>query len=95
MAEENKRVIGGRILRESPPPPCFCVSRGNKGITVEFLGSRGNKGLTRAVASGGCLVASKRRVEEGVVRVVRVPDEFAGRVEMAREQRPLNMTGGA
>src|SRR5271157_6003573 len=26
-----------------PPPPCFCVSRGNKGVTGEFRGCRGSK----------------------------------------------------
>jgi len=29
-----------------PPPPCFCVSRGNKGVTGEFRGCRGNKALS-------------------------------------------------
>jgi hypothetical protein len=27
-------------------PPCFCVCRGNKGLTGEWLASRGNKGVT-------------------------------------------------
>ncbi len=27
-------------------PPCFCVCRGNKGVTGEWLASRGNKGVS-------------------------------------------------
>jgi len=69
---------------DTPPPPCFCVSRGNKGVTGEFRGCRGNKGVTGAVASDEWLVASNRSADEGV-----------GRSEMAREQRPLSIASGA
>jgi len=45
---------------------------------------KGNKEVTEEVASGGWLVASRRRVGEGV-----------GRSEMAQERCPLSMTDGA
>jgi hypothetical protein len=33
-------------------PPCFCVSRGKKALTGDFLGCRGNKGLTGILGAG-------------------------------------------
>src|SRR5208337_275180 len=40
--------------------PCFCVSRGNKGLTGEWPASRGNKGV------------SARKSEEKTKRMVKV-----------------------
>jgi len=68
-------------------PPCFCVSRGNKGVTGEWLASRGNKGVIGRKSEGGAKgmrAFAKTALGKGV-----------GRSEMAQEQRPLSITGEA
>src|SRR5271157_1080774 len=98
MAVENKRVIGGHILRKAPPPPCFCVCRGNKGVTGEWLASRGNKGVSwRKSEEEAKSVRPFARIAlgKGAGREVCVPDGVPGRSEMAQEQRPLSITNGA
>ena len=42
-ASSFSRMFIGWLL---PLPPCFHVSRGNKGDTGEWLASRGNKGVS-------------------------------------------------
>ena len=68
-------------------PPCFCVCRGNKGVTGEWRVSMGNKGVSgrksEEVANG-----------EGVGRVVCVPDDVPGRSEMARQPGPRCLCPG-
>ncbi|MGA3200731.1 MAG: hypothetical protein ABSD89_15205, partial [Halobacteriota archaeon] len=44
-AAENKRVAGDELLREAPPPPCFCVCTGIIGLTGECLGCTGMIGV--------------------------------------------------
>jgi hypothetical protein len=85
LKEEAREVREAKeATKDTPLPPCFCVCRGNKGVTGEWLVSRGNKGLTREVASGGWLVARRRRESEVV-----------GRSEMVQERRPLSIAGEA
>ena len=85
------------IMLEGGVPPLFRVSRGNKGVTGEWLASRGNKGVrgekrSKSKVEGskweetrrGRLVASRRRAGKGV-----------GRSEMAQERRPLSIAGKA
>ena len=45
--EDTAGTDDGRTTSERRylPPTCFCVSRGNKGVTGEFRGCRGNKGV--------------------------------------------------
>jgi hypothetical protein len=40
------------IMLEGGYTPCFCVSRGNKGVTGEWLASRGNKGIRGRKSEG-------------------------------------------
>src|SRR5208283_2478542 len=83
--------------------PLFCVSRGNKGVTGEWLVSRGNKGvrgekqstadsLQSTEEEKGTVTQRSQRQEHRGHRGRGETEKEVGRSEMAQEQRSLSIT---
>ena len=74
-ARRINRILGARgkrawentemerlVMGEEGVPPCFCVYKGNKGLTGEWLASRGNKGIRLRRSEG----KARRRGKSGL-----------------------------